>query len=233
MILPKTTDDLLKRFRSDVADPLEGVDDQDPDSENLWKTWELLEYMTEAADAVARKTNSIYKTFDLAVTANSNEIALPATILDIRLARLLTQNVVLDDLAQNRMRDGGCWDYGTFLQNGTFTAKGRPRNYVRDRERRVLVLVPIPTLDDTLELQCTVTISTDLLCGMPLPFRELPDVTLMLHYMKYLAYAKQDADTLDMSRSNEFLQLFTSGSVDREVDLRQQRRTPSTVRMEW
>ena len=235
MILPKTTDDLLKRFRSDTADILEGVSVDEPDSENLWSNWELLQYMTEAADAVARDTKSLFKTFAFPVAVDTATVKLPAQILDIRLARLVTQNVVLLPFNQNQMAHGAavCSDYGVQLHTGLFTSKGRPKYYVRDRESNALVLVPIPTLADTLELQCAVTINADLDCGMLLPFRELPDVRLMLAYMKYLAYSKQDADAADKVKAATFQNYYETKVVDREVEKRSERRTPSPIRMEW
>lgn len=232
-MIPKTTDDLNLRFRSDVTDPLEGVSTADPDSENLWTNWEVYEYMTDAADAVARGTKGLYKIINLAVIAGINKVSLPLYVLDIRTARLLTAGRQLFPLNQNQAMRGISWDYGLQLQNGTLSAKGTPRNFVRDRERKALFLTPQPTVADTLELQCSVTISVPLMCGMPLPFTELPDVTLMLNYMKFLAYAKQDADVIDLKRSGSFKALFDDAIIDRELDIRQQRRVPSPIAMEW
>lgn len=233
MILPKTTDDLLKRFRADTQDILEGVSVDEPDSEDLWKNWELLQYMTEAADAVARDTKSLFKTFELTTVVGTAVVQLPAQILDIRLARLVTQNVVLDPLNQNEMASGHLSDYGNFVRTGVFTSKGRPRWYVHDREQKGLTLVPIPTGVDTLELNCTVTINVDLECGMLLPFRELPDVQLMLAYMKYLAYSKQDADAADQVKADTFFSYYTNKVSDRESEKRRERRAPTPMRMEW
>jgi hypothetical protein len=233
VILPKTTDDLLNRFRSDTQDILEGVSVDEPDSENLWSNQDLLQYMTEAADAVARDTKSLYKTFELPVVANTATVKLPAQIIEIRLARIPAQNVVLDPLNQNQMAAGYTSDYGNFVHSGVFTSKGRPRWYVHDREPKSLVLMPIPTTDDILELNCVVTINVDLDCGMLLPFRELPDIRLMLAYMKYLAYSKQDADAASQPKAEKFQAYYEQKVSDRESEKRRERRAPTPMRMEW
>lgn len=139
----------------------------------------------------------------------------------------------LDVTNQNEvMRGQVVCDYGMQFVGGG-RARGTPQTLARDRERKAVVLAPTPVQNDTLELQCSVTLTTPLLCGMPLPFLERPDIRLMLTYMKYLAYAKQDADTLDLTRSNTFKAQFDMGAEDRAVELRRQRRQPSPIRMEW
>ena len=214
-----TTDDMLDTFRREVADPLEGVDASAPDSENLWKNAEILGYMTEAADAVARDTKSLYRTLVIPIDAGEATAPIPRAVLDIKLATLSDGR----EVAPSNQHE----------QAPRFTGRGRPQTFTRERERGVLTLAPAPLVADTLTLECSVTLSTPLLCGMPLPFREWPDQRLMLHFMKYLAYAKHDADTLDLTRSEAFLQLYQAGVRDREVEVRRERRLPSPVAMEW
>lgn len=228
-----TTDDLAARFRLDVADPLEGADDGPVDSESLWKNIEIFDYMTEAGDAVARETLGLFKLILLPVVADESTVTLPRSVLDIRYARLVMAQRELDVTNQNEvMRGQVVCDYGMQFVGGG-RARGTPQTLARDRERKAVVLAPTPVQNDTLELQCSVTLTTPLLCGMPLPFLERPDIRLMLTYMKYLAYAKQDADTLDLTRSNTFKAQFDMGAEDRAVELRRQRRQPSPIRMEW
>jgi hypothetical protein len=228
-----TTDELNARFRLDVADPLEGVDDTEADSESLWKEHEIYDYMTEAADAVARDTRGLYKLLELPVSAGESKVVLPRSVLELRLARLVGQNRIVFDANQNDIAYGArVCDYGEWLPLSGFNATGTPRMYARDRVKKALVLSPVPTQDDTLECQCVVTLATPLLCGMPLPFLERPDIRLMLHFMKYLAYAKQDADTLDLARSESFKSRYDAEATEREVTLRRQRRMPSPIRME-
>ncbi len=228
-----TTDELNARFRLDVADPLEGVDDDHPDSECLWSNDEIYAYMTEAADAVARDTKGLYKLYELAVTAGESKVVLPRPLLELRLARLVNQNRIVFDANQNEIAYGTyVCDYGHWFTSAAFNVNGVPGAFARDRIKKVLVFDRIPTKNDTLECQAIVTIATPLLCGMPLPFLERPDIRLMLLYMKHLAYAKQDADTLDLSRSDNFLERYKSEASEREVVLRRQRRKPSVIRME-
>jgi len=229
-----TTDELNCKFRIEVADPLEGDDSgTEPDSENLWKDHEIYGYATEAADAVARDTQGLYKLVELPVVVDENVVSLPRYILHIRFARLVTANSQVVESNQDDIMTGTVCDYGVQLSGGLLRARGRPRSFARDRERKALVIAPTPTQADTLELQCSVTIATPLLCGMPLPFLELPDQRLMLHFMKYLAYAKQDADVLDLARSESFKARYDSEVAERAVELRNQRRRPSPIAMEW
>lgn len=227
-----TTDDLSQRFRSDVGDPLEGVDANTPDSENLWKNWEICEYMSEAADAVARGTLGLYKTVVLPIVATQNIVSLPLYVLQIRSGWLTTAGYDVNPVNQfessRYVRD----DYGLHVVGHYRSATGRPKLFIRDMVRKAIVLIPIPTESDTLELQCSVTLSTPLLPGMPLPFMEKPDQRLMLLYMKYLAYGKQDADTLDLARAMTFKQEFDRDVENREVELRKQRRVPAPIAME-
>lgn len=229
-----TTDELNTKFRYEVRDKLEGLDDgSEPDSENLWKEDEIYSYMTEAADAVARGLKSLYKIIELPVVEDEIVVKLPSHVLDIRFARLLSRNVEVKLTSQADLTRGCVVrDYGVWLNGGFLRARGTPQYMCRDRERKALVLAPTPTVDDTLEIQCAVTLSTPLMCGMPLPFFELPDQRLMLHYMKYLAYAKPDADTLDLQKSESFLAKFNNDVVDRESEVRRERRLPEPIAME-
>ncbi len=190
--------------------------------------------MTEAADAVARGLKSLYKIIELPVVADQVVVSLPRNVLHIRFARLVNRNNEVKESSQQELTRGCIVrDYGLWLNGGFLRARGTPQYFARDRERKALVLAPTPTVDDTLELQCSVTISTPLVCGMALPFLELPDQRLMLLYMKYLAYAKPDADTLDLQKSEGFFSKFNNMIEDRESEVRTQRRDPGAIDMNW
>jgi len=217
-----TTDELAHRFRSDVADPLEGVDAEHPDSENLWKNWEVYSYMSDAVDATARETKGLLKTLRLPVVPDEPVVGLPRTVIDIRDAWLDSDG-----------RQVAASNSHELLRYNHVHSRGRPRHYARDRERKAVVLSPTPAVADTLVLQCSVIPGVPMLTGMPLPLLDRPDQLLVLSYMKYLAYAKQDADTLDLARSQAFLSEFTRNAQAREVELRRERRLPTPIRMEW
>lgn len=231
-----TTDWLSDRFRSDVVDPLVGTDDGvTPDSESLWKIADVFDYMTHAADAVARGTLQLYKTVVLPVVAGENQITMPASVLYAQGDGWLVtgRRYVRESNAQELLRGIPVCDYGQWISGGGLEATGTPARYARDMRRKSIVLAPTPTENDSLRIECVVTVATPMLCGMPLPFTELPDILLMLKYMKYMAYRKQDADTLDLGRSDDFKAEFDRDVVLREVEIRRQRRAPSSIRMEW
>lgn len=232
-MLAFTTDEFAAVFRNEVDDPLEGVDASSPDSECLWKNAEIYRYMTSAADAVARAVEGIYKIVEITLVANQQAYTLPRNVLHIREARLVTADRRLRpsnaDVA-TRMRGD---DYGELLNNQFWSATGVPSCYVRDYRKNALLLSPIPTTADTLELQCTATVATPLAAAMPMPFMEVPDQELMLLYMCHLAYRKQDADVLDLKQSREYKTMFEEAATMRKELLESYRRTPGLVETWW
>jgi hypothetical protein len=229
-MLATTADELEELFRSDVDDILS---DDDSDTDRLWKTADVYRYMTQAADAVAKSTASLFKTLTLTVTGGTQTISLPRHVLDIRAARLVTADI---ELVHKNTGDRmvGSSDYGTIrLVSDMFNSTGTPRCFVRDYDRKLLRLVPTPVDDDTLELQCVVTISTPMMSGMMLPFMDIEEQNMMLLKMKELAYAKHDSQTLDMQKSMSFRQLFDNAARDRKMELLRIRRAPGLIRMDW
>lgn len=232
-MLASSTDGLAGVFRNEVDDK---VTDQDGgDFGCLWTNAEVYGYMTEACDAVATKTSTAYRTIRLPFEAEQSKISLPAYVLEIREAHYVERNTELEQLNANEPQFGGTDDYG--IQRGRFAGlfgqSGTPRAFVRDYDTRGIRLVPTPTVLGTIEIQCTVTIAAPLEAGMPFPFMDVKDQRLVLHYMKSLAYLKQDAETEDLTRASSFAALFRSGVEERAAQLRNNRRSPGTVRMNW
>lgn len=227
-----TTDDLNSKFRLDVDDLLEGADSTRPDSENLWKNDEIYGYMTAAVDRWAKDTEGLFKVFQLPVVAAQQFYTLPRYVFKIREMRLITANVYLYqrnvDAFMFEKRD----DYGRVLigYGSIFTATGGPpREYVMDYQTNKVMLIPIPSTADTLEIQCVSTVAIPFSAGMPLPVTDPADQLLILDYMKYQAYSKQDADTIDLKRADGFMQRYDRAMTDRKLELRRKRRSPGTV----
>jgi hypothetical protein len=232
-MLAFTTDELLDIFREDVVSPLEGVDAAHPDSESLWKNKEIYRYMTTAADAVARAVEGIYKLVEIPLVVAQQAYTLPRNILHVREGRLITAKRTVHPANANKAVHARTDDYGEVVNTSFWTATGVPQWFVRDYKKGSILLTPIPSAVDTLELQCTSTLGTPLTAGMPLPYMEVPDQELMLLYMYHLAYRKQDADTLDLKRSVEYKEQFDEKAVDRKELLESYRRTPSFVQEDW
>lgn len=230
-----TTDELNTTFRREVGDQVNpnASPDVAVDSDCLWKDDEIYGYATEAADALAKETEELFKIVQLAVVIGEQVVKLPRYVLKIRSARLVVRNRALVPQNTNAELYYVRSDYGLPTSLSMFSSTGSPTAYIRDYKRGALLLVPKPTEDDILELQCSVTLTTPLLAGMMLPFLDVEDQRLLLHYTKYLAYAKQDADTMDLKRSLGFKQQFDDGALARGLSLRKYRRGPGVVRMEW
>lgn len=235
-----TTDDLATIFRQEVDDVLSAAPPSPVDADRLWKNAEVFSYMTEAADAVATDVEGIYKVLQFPITPAAIvappvpiQITLPRNVLHIREAKLLSLGTYV---AMTRANDHVIAAYDTYgppVRNSALLTYGVPTELVRDYYNRAFYLLPIPNITDTLELQCTVTIGVPLAAGMPLPFLSIPDQRLMLLYMKKLAYAKHDADTLDLERSTGFDRAYRAAAIERASRLNSYRRPPGTVRMEW
>ena len=236
MFLYVTGSDLMRRFRSDVYDPLEGFDATEPDSENLWKNADVYGYMTEAADLVARRTKQLVKAFAVPYLAGQAVVRLPASVLDI-LPGTISLSTGGTSLFSGNVNDapyGVSDDYGqrTVFAPIALNVVGTPSRIIRDYAPRGSIrFVPVPQVADTLLFTAIVTISYPFTDGTePLPFTEMPDISIMLDYMKHLAYLKQDADVLDERKSNYYLGLAESKLVDRELELRRIRHPVSIVR---
>lgn len=210
-MLASTADELLTLFRLEVSDQAEPP---------LWSDVEFYAWATEGADLILDRAEVAYKTLRLPVTAGNPVVPLPAKALTIREARVVGTHHKLTA--------------GNANTTALFTGEsGDPAYYVRDYESRALRLVPAPAANGELEIQCTVTLSAPLESGVPLPFASAQDQRLLLTFIKWHAYEKHDAETEDLVRANRYQSQFENGIEDRKARLRNQRRAPGTVRMEW
>lgn len=231
-----TSTDLNNIFRREVKDPLAGYDDDHPDSESLWKEDEIYQYMTEAIDMVSKIVCGRYRIYQLPVVANQSAIYVPRAVLEIRSARLVTAQLTLIEGNANSYVYRGVDDYGREIISGQgmFSATGSPpTTYIRDYQANCIRLVPIPTTNDTLEVQCNVTDPFMYEAGFPLPVMDTEDQRLILTHMKGRAYMKHDADTEDMVRAKFYMDLFEKDSLDRASRLRNYNRAPGFVQMDW
>jgi hypothetical protein len=231
-MLATTADELLAVFRDDVDDA--STYSADNDDVCLWKDREIYRYMTAACDMLAKDTEALTKIVRLAYTEGVSIVTLPRYVLKIREAHDVTNNCGLDQLNANEAAGGDSSDYGRISTfNPLFdTATGHVRHFIRDYEKKNLRLVPIPNADGVLEIQCTVTLQAPMVSGMPLPFEDTEDQLLLLEFMKYLAYRKQDVETEDLTRSAKAKKAYDDGVEERKTQLRTYRRTPGVVRME-
>jgi hypothetical protein len=233
-VLAQVAEELLDVFRREVKDyPAAYQADRD-DTLCLWQDAEVYTWMTEACDALARDTKLLVDVMSLDVEAGEAEVALPAHVLHINGARLVDAEVEVTAANANQRGFGRVDDYGRSLQHSMFsTSTGVPISYVRDYRARTLKLVPTPADDDTLELQCCVTIEDPMAEGEDLPFLEARDQRLLLHYMKWKAYEKHDAETEDLVRARKNEDAYRTGVRDREVEFRNLTRAAGCVQSDY
>ena len=215
-MIADTVNDIINVFRSDVDDVVSSDDDV------LWTAADALRYATEAADAVARATQRLYEIIDISVVADTSYVALPARVLNIRHAVLVTAKKKLR--IENLNEQSG---------SDLFDNSSEPCYLVADYRVGSLELFPVPTENDTLRLQCSVTIAAALDVSDDMPFADAADQRLMVTYMKYLAYMKHDAETFDLERAVAYKASFDDMAARRNAEIRRHRRRPGAVRMNW
>ncbi len=235
MAYPLTTDDLIRRFRSDVDDPIRGTG-TNPDAANLWKITDVSDYMSSAAAQVGRKTEVLFKTFTLPIVAGQPLVRLPtgSMVLDIRLVHMASPRRDLEEVNIEEGRRPDFRDYNSYLYgnvNDWEELQGVPRAYTRNYTPGYLRIIPIPTITTTIDV--TAMLVPVLLDGMPLPFTDIEDIELMLLWMKKLAYSKHDADTFDPTRAEGYDREFNARVLARASEARRVRRAPQPITFQW
>lgn len=233
-MLAFTTDDFNKVFRAEVGDSI--VDVNGSDEDRLWKDWEVYGYMTEAISRVMSETATTMRLIELPVLQGQREVRCPFYIEEIRLITRKSDNRKVEPYNTNEGGYGVRHDYGLRIDGQDMllnTEQGQPRGFVRDYMPGFLHLIPVPSENDTLVVQCEVKLSMPLEAGMPLPLAEIEDQRLALEWMKARAYRKHDAETEDLVRANSAETWFKAEVINRAAKLRNNRRKPGVVRMEW
>lgn len=232
----RTVQDLINDFRRDVDDYTDAYENNDGDDTNaLWTDVEILRYANSAVDALARIAFGLSEVARIGFAAGASYVNLPKHILDIHSARLVSANVPVVQRNTSQLGGTPVCDYGIqhagvpAMFNGTL---GVPREFVREYDTSRLYLVPGATDADTIELQCSATLTRQLGADDPLPFTDQIDYELLLTYMRYLAYRKHKAETEDLVRSKSNKAEFDDKADLRRCELARQRSVPGTVRME-
>lgn len=221
-MLATTTDELEALLRIDIDD--EKPEGDTDDSDRLWKDRETYKYLTLGIDRWAKDTDGLYKVLSLDIVEGQESVTIPRHILKIRSAKLVEQDVLVE---MNNYDEAT----GTGLDRDDYGSRLRGPRIVRDYHRKALILSPASSQDDTLELQCTVTLAVPASAGQMLPSLDPEDQDLILTYAKYRAYMKQDAETRDTRKAAEYKALYEAGAKARKTALQRYRRVPGTVRM--
>jgi hypothetical protein len=187
--------DLVKIFRDEVDDVTEPF---------LWTEEELIDYANDAENEACRRSrllidSTTVEICQIAVTANTAGYALDPRVIFVRRAKLATKSLPLGRASVRDLDDETPgWDAHT----GTVSA------YIPDHDTGKLRLYRIPTVNDTLNLTVV---------RLPLEAMENLDAEPEIHrryqrnlrhWLKWRAYSKQDAETMDEKKAAAGLALF-------------------------
>lgn len=228
----RTVEDIEDAFRSDVFD--RGTfDDAGVRRDTLWSEDDVLRYLNSACARLASDTLAIRRRFAIPVAAGQATVRFPYE----EILEDLQVSFIIPGLGRRRylrkfdLDDGvAVDDYGLQVYtHPDYDAVGTPTHFTRDWDNTYLRLWHVPFMAGTLEAHA-IAIPAELHPGMPLPFAARQDFDLLLLWMKHMAYAKQDADTLDLSRSGSFLTQYMEMVKHRKSEIDRNRRDGGIVR---
>lgn len=229
-MLASTVNELVTLFRSEVDDPVRFEGDEES---LLWKQSDALAYFNEGIDRVLKRTEVLYRQVALPVIAGQRLVKLPTFVRHIRDAVLRSTGRPIDELnANDPARFLSTSDYGRPLLVAD-NAPGEPTAYTRDFNAKGLWLDRVPQVNDFIDIQCSAILSEPLGLDDDLPITDAEDQRLVITFMKYRAYRKHDVEAQDLQRSEAYKVEFDRHLLERVADLRNVRRAPGTVRMEW
>lgn len=227
-----TVDQIIEDFRSDVFDRPD-TDDAGNARDTLWSDEDALRYLNSAAARLASDTLALRRRFELAVDANQPLVRFPYTeilddlVVSFSIPGLGRRRSLREfDIDQGIVRD----DYGVQIYEPVdLDATGTPSHFTRDYDNQFMRLWPVPTIAGTLSAHAYV-LPQEMVMGMPLPFSAMQDRDLLLMWMKKMAYAKQDADTLDLQRSKDFEAEYARTVLNRRSEIDRIRRDGGVMR---
>lgn len=229
-----TTDQFIDLFRSDVFDKAD-TDDAGNIRDVLWSDDDIISYLNRACARWAADTLALRRRFDIAFDAAQATAKFPYDLIidDLAVSFVVPGLSVRRTLKKFDIDSnvGSCDDYG----NDTITVapdldrQGMPTHYTRDYDDRMIRLYPVPNIAGTLSATATVFPQT-LYIGMPLPCSAQADLDLIMMAVKKEAYAKQDADTYDLARSQAFDQEYRFNVTRRASLIDRQRRDVGILR---
>ena len=137
----------------------------------------------------------------ITVTATDGTYSLDDKILHLVRAKLTSQS--------NPLVRIGAYNLDEYL-SGWEASSGTPTHYTEDLNRHEIRLYPIPDTNDTLNLTIRRRPVTLMSAGSDTP-SDIPTHKHpgLLHWICYLAYLKQDADTEAIQKSQLYNSLFT------------------------
>lgn len=212
-----TADDLYDLFRSDVVDAVEPY---------LWSDTEVWAYMNDAYRMFVRLTGGIPDASSsltrLNLVAGRATNSVSPLILRFRSAYLLSDGTELKIINEAELPRLTASDYGQNNPQRRNLLTGKVTHMVTGSDRSasngVVRWVYIPDAADTVQLSVQ-RLPLDTI-GPRSEFTEIGEEHhehLML-WMKHRAYGKQDAETFDRGRRDEFGQAFRAYCAEAKVE---------------
>lgn len=222
-----TSDQIIEDFRSDVADRADKDDSGNP-RDTLWSESDVLRYLNSALARWASDTLALRRIFTIDMLANTPTVRFPwSEVIDIVSVGFKIPSYGIDhELTEFNLHQG--WvtdDYGIAITRSfDVNLVGPPRGYTRDYDDANLRVWPVHPAAGVLTVNAFV-MPAPIYVNMPLPnAMGRKDIDLVLQWMKYMAYRKQDADVLDLSRSDGFKSDYDRDIADRKSEIDRSRR---------
>lgn len=198
------SEELFDAFRSDVSDV---------SAPYLWSESEVWRYMDDAYKMFVRLTGGVPdSTSDLTqidVVAGEADAEVSPLILKFREARLLSTGLKLTIVNHTDLPMTGGSDYGNIRSMYLNKMPGPVRYMLIGKQRKLVTWLQVPVEDDTVSLIVD-RLPLDRISCEGQEFADIGEEHhehLML-WMKSRAYGKQDADTFDRGRRDEYKKEF-------------------------
>lgn len=229
----QTVDEFIEdRLRSDLFDRARSVGGV---RKTLWSDDELLAYVNDAVAQWASDTLAYRRQLRFQMTAGKAVYYTGFEILEVVYGRSTDSSGVGRSLSYFNL-DTMEWhdDYGSvFVTNhDLMTRTGHPRAVTQDVDPASMRLYPIPSAAGTVELN-VVAIPQQLFSGMPMPTENRQDLALIRLWALYLAYSKQDADTLDLDRAQQHRNDYRSQMPTRKHEYDRSVRGGGIIQSSW
>ena len=221
-------EDLLARLRIDLSDPeMPGSEDDpdNPDSDSLWSTADLIDCLDQAQKEYAEETLAFFDStsYTPSVTASDPLVLLDQRIIDIRFGELAT--------AQSRVTPVTMADIEREYGVRWTTQTGAPKYLVTDYAVGYGRLYPTPVENDTLTLYVYRYPLADLECVYDdLEVRTDQHKRGLLLKAMSLAYSNYDSEARDDDRASEYEAKWRRFLDTAKSRTRKNTRRPRTVR---
>lgn len=228
-----TADQILLDLRDDLADRGD-VDDEGLVRDTLWSDTELLRYLSSAIARWAGDTLGLRRRFEYPVLAGNPLVRVPFNeVIEIIQVNLTTPGFGRARRLEEFNLTEGLWhdDYGIrHLVSPDLATTGSASHFTRDYDDQFMRIYPVPMHDAVIEVHAYVVPGIDIAPGMPLPQAlGRRDIDLVMGWAKNLAYRKQDADVLDLTRADAYRAEYLFEIRDRASEIQRARREAGYV----